>query len=161
MYLEFSFLKNKYWAAFAFFVHLVHEIINILAVKALSYSTKLCINQVPSWSLSRWRTLTLEKIKIGWVLWCIKLQTMLRRVLWINAQLTIVWSLKHHSTQPTYIFNRENPQNSESPKGPRRGLDFIALVFLKSQHVDFNGGAGLVSLVNLKAFGTKYDQVDP
>jgi hypothetical protein len=36
--------------------------------------------------------------------------------------------LKHHSTQPILIFNRENPQNSESPNGPRRGLDFIALV---------------------------------
>ena len=31
---------------------------------------------------------------------------LLRRVLWINAQLTIVWSLKHHSTQPIYIFSR-------------------------------------------------------
>ena len=31
-------------------------------------------NQVPYLSLSRWRTLTLEKIKIGWVLWCIKVQ---------------------------------------------------------------------------------------
>ena len=35
--------------------------------------------------------------------------------------------MKHKSTQPTYIFNRENPQNSEQQKGPRRGLDFIAL----------------------------------
>jgi hypothetical protein len=32
--------------------------------------------------------------------------------------------LKHKNTQPSYIFNRENPQNSE----PRRGLDFIALL---------------------------------
>ena len=31
-------------------------------------------NQVPSLSLFRWRTFTLEKIKIGWVL-CIKIQT--------------------------------------------------------------------------------------
>ena len=30
-------------------------------------------------------------------------------------------------TQPIYIFNRENPQNSEPQNGPRRGLDFIAL----------------------------------
>ena len=83
------------------------------------FSTKLC-NQVPSLSLSRWRTLTLEKIKISWVLWCIKIQTksqLLRRVLWMNAQLTIVSSLKHHSTQTIYIFNKENPQNSESPNG--------------------------------------------
>ena len=27
-----------------------------------------------------------------------------------------------------YIFNRENPQNSETKNGPRRGLDFIALI---------------------------------
>ena len=27
----------------------------------------------------------------------------MRRVLWINAQLTIVWSLKHHSMHPTYL----------------------------------------------------------
>ena len=53
---------------------------------------------------------------------------LLRRVLWINAELTIVSSLKHKNTQPIYIFNRENSQNSESPNGPRRGLDFIALV---------------------------------
>ena len=51
---------------------------------------------------------------------------LLRRVLRINAQLTIVWSLKHHSTQLILIFNRENHQNSESPDGPRRGLDVIA-----------------------------------
>ena len=52
---------------------------------------------------------------------------LLRRVLWINAELTIVWSLKHKNTQPSYIFNRENPQNSEPQNGPRRRLDFIAL----------------------------------
>ena len=36
-------------------------------------------------------------------------------------------SLKHKNTQPIYIFNRENPQNSEPQNGPSRGLDFIAL----------------------------------
>ena len=36
--------------------------------------------------------------------------------------------MKHKNTQPLYIFNRENPQNSEPQNGPRRGLDFIALV---------------------------------
>ena len=30
-------------------------------------------------------------------------------------------------SQPIYIFNRENSQNSEPQNGPRRGLDFIAL----------------------------------
>jgi hypothetical protein len=39
--------------------------------------------------------------------------------------------LKHKNTQPLYIFNRENPQNSEPPNGPRRGLDFIALDICK------------------------------
>ena len=35
--------------------------------------------------------------------------------------------LKHKNTQPSYIFSRENTQNSEPQNGPRRGLDFIAL----------------------------------
>ena len=35
--------------------------------------------------------------------------------------------MKHKSTQPLYIFNRENPQNSEPQNGPRSGLDYIAL----------------------------------
>ena len=54
---------------------------------------------------------------------------LLRRVLWINAELTIIWSLKHKNTQPSYFFNRENPQNSEPQFVPRRGLDFIALIW--------------------------------
>ena len=52
---------------------------------------------------------------------------LLRRILWINAEMTIVSILKHKNTQPIYIFNKENPQNSEPQNGPRRGLDFIAL----------------------------------
>ena len=36
--------------------------------------------------------------------------------------------MKHKNTQPLYIFNRENPQKSEPQNGPRRGLDFIALI---------------------------------
>jgi hypothetical protein len=36
--------------------------------------------------------------------------------------------LKHKNTQASSIFNRENPQNSEPQNGPRRGLDFIALI---------------------------------
>ena len=35
--------------------------------------------------------------------------------------------MKHKNTQPLYIFNRENPQNSEQQNGPRSGLDYIAL----------------------------------
>ena len=53
---------------------------------------------------------------------------LLRRVLWISAELDIVSSLKHKNTQPLYIFNRENPQNSKPQNGPKRGLDFIALL---------------------------------
>ena len=35
--------------------------------------------------------------------------------------------MKHKISQPIYIFNRKNSQNSKSPNGTRRGLDFIAL----------------------------------
>ena len=35
--------------------------------------------------------------------------------------------MKHKNTQPLYIFNRENPQSSETQNGPRSGLDYIAL----------------------------------
>ena len=52
---------------------------------------------------------------------------LLRRVLWISAEQTIGASLKHKNTQPLYIFNRENPQNSEPQNDPRSGLDYIAL----------------------------------
>ena len=55
---------------------------------------------------------------------------LLRRVLWVNAELTIVWYLKHKNTQPRCIFSRENPQNSEPQNGPRGGLDFIALIII-------------------------------
>ena len=93
--------------------------------------SKLC-NQVPSLSLSRWRTLTLEKIKIGWVLWCIKLQTIVScweeycesMHSWLLFE---VWNITVPG-QPIYIFNRENTQNFEPQNGPSRGLDFIALV---------------------------------
>ena len=34
----------------------------------------------------------------------------------------------YKNTQPIYIFNRENSQNSEPQNGPRRKLDFIVLV---------------------------------
>jgi hypothetical protein len=163
------------------------------------FTPKLC-NQVLSLSLSRWRTLILEKIKICWVLWCIKLQTIVscweeycksihswlfgcrttkiatsndwngitskkpgtilsmqnvelgqtkvmqirkretlnhqgaitHEVCCLAAQLSEVWS-----TQPIYIFNRENPQISESPNDPWRGLDFIALVYTDLAQTEF------------------------
>ena len=36
--------------------------------------------------------------------------------------------MKYKNKQPLYIFNRENPQNSEPQNGPRSGLDYIALI---------------------------------
>ena len=56
---------------------------------------------------------------------------LLKRVLLISAELTIISSLKHKNTQPLYIFNRENRQNSEPQNDPRRELDFIALLIPK------------------------------
>ena len=42
------------------------------------------------------------------------------------------------------------------------GGDFTMTVLLKSQNVNFDGGAGLVSIVNLnESFGTQYDQMNP
>ena len=52
-----------------------------------------------------------------------------KSILWINAELTCVWSLKHKNTQPIYIFNRENTQNSEPQNGPRRGTWFHSFAF--------------------------------
>ena len=51
--------------------------------------------------------------------------------------MTIVSSLKHKNTQPLYIFNRENPQNSGPQNGPGRGLDFIALPILYCERSNF------------------------
>ena len=70
------------------------------------YFSKLC-NQVPSLNLSRWRTLTLEKIKTGWVLWCIKLQTIVSYweeycesvQSWLLSQ---VWNIETHNL---FIFS--------------------------------------------------------
>ena len=49
---------------------------------------------------------SLLKIKIGWVLWCFKLQTSQLCIdsQYSSEQMTIVWSLIHHSTQPILIF---------------------------------------------------------
>ena len=87
---------------------------------------------------------------------------LLRSVLWINAELTIVWSLKHKNTQPSYIFNRENSQKSEPQNGPRRGLDFIALVLLnqkKSAIILLNPGRTEVLPVLLPMVLLRHDSV--
>ena len=68
------------------------------------YGPKLC-NQVSSLSLSRWRDpYPIENIdRLGVLMF----QTSDNiQLLSINAELTIVSSLKHKNTQPLYIFNR-------------------------------------------------------
>ena len=52
----------------------------------------------------------------------------------ISATFQSYVCLKHKNTQPLYIFNKENPQNSEPQNGPRRGLDFIALLHLDNSN---------------------------
>jgi hypothetical protein len=47
--------------------------------------------------------------------------------------------LKHKNTQPLYIFNRENPQNSEPQNGPRSRLDYIVLPFVETLDQSTNG----------------------
>ena len=46
--------------------------------------------------------------------------------------------MKHKNTQPLYIFNRENPQNSEPQNGPRSGLDYIALDLIDDNIIAHN-----------------------
>ena len=75
---------------------------NRMFCSILGWYAKLC-NQVPSLSLFRWKTLSLLKIYIGWVMSVLMFQTsdnsqLLRRVLWINAELTSVWHVKKHPT---------------------------------------------------------------
>ena len=71
----------------------------------------------------------------------------------INAELTIVSSLKHKNTQPIYIFKRENPQNSEPQNGPRRGLDYIALAIYTTQLVSFRSAQCILSILALHSRG--------
>ena len=66
--------------------------------------------------------------------------------------LTIVSSLKHENTQPLYIFKRKNPRNSEPQNGPRRGLDFIALISCYDPSLTCSGdGANWRKIQRLKA----------
>ena len=88
----------------------------------------------PPWTILWFRILGIFSVEYIKRLCVFMFQTcsnsqLLRRVLWINAELTIAWILKHKNTQPSYISNWENPQNSEPQNRPRRGLDIIALVW--------------------------------
>ena len=91
----------------------------------------------PPWTILWFRTLGIFSVENIKRLCVFMFQTwdnsqLLRRVLWISAELTIVSSLKHKNTQLIGIFNRENPQNSEPQNGQRTGLDYIALCELDS-----------------------------
>ena len=78
----------------------------------------LCINlfisyeiKSPPWTILWFRILGISSVESIMSLCVFMFQTwdnsqLLRRVLWISAELTIVWSLKHKNTQPLYIFNR-------------------------------------------------------
>ena len=89
----------------------------------------------PPWTILWFRILGIFSVEYIKRLCVFMFQTcsnsqLLRRVLWISAEQPIGASLKHKNTQPLYIVNRENPQNSEPKNGPRRGLDFIALAVI-------------------------------
>ena len=49
-----------------------------------------------------------------------------------------------------YIFNRENPKNSEPQNGPRRGLDFIALGWTNLTEVPWDIRTFILSLLKKK-----------
>ena len=89
---------------------------------------------------------------------------LLRRVLWINAEQTIIWSLKHKIIQPSYIFNRENPKNSEPQNGPRRGLDYIAfcdcisIKFNYSRHSGYSSYSWFLVLCYQRQYKNKAQQ---
>ena len=102
------------------------------------YSQSYVIKSAP-WTILLFRILEIFSVENIKRLCVFMFQTcsnsqLLRRVLWINAELTIVLSLKRKNTQPIYIFNKENPQNSVPQNGPRRGLDFIALHQCTERH---------------------------
>ena len=81
-----------------------------LAVAAL-YKYQSYEIKSPSWTILWFRILGIFSVENIKRLCVFMLQTwdntqLLRRVLWISAELTIVSSLKHKNTQPLYIFNR-------------------------------------------------------
>ena len=78
--------------------------------KALSFMQSYEIKS-PPWTILWFRILGIFSVENIKRLCVFMFQTwdnsqLLRRVLWISAELTIVSSLKHKNTQPLYIFNR-------------------------------------------------------
>ena len=56
---------------------------------------------------------------------------LLRRVLWINAELTIVSSLKHKNTQPIY----SRTSNIESNDSQNGGLEDYNIILMETFHI--------------------------
>ena len=91
----------KSWAVVCYTSKFIRgHVHGLLQVQSYICQAKLC-NQVPSLSLSRWRTLTLLKISIGWVFWCFKLQTIVSNWYWEEYcesmqswLLSEVWNIK-------------------------------------------------------------------
>ena len=108
----------------------------------------------PPWTLLWFRILGNFSVEnMGWVFLCFKLQTIVSSAL-IHSTLLSSWlgaSLKHKNTQPLYIFNIEIPQNSEPQNGPKRGLDFIALLLCLHLLLDM---PIMYASVRSKLFGT-------
>ena len=101
-----------------------------------SPTTQIYEIKSPSWTILWFRILGIFSVKNIKRLCVFMFQTSDNSQLCIDSQyssqqLPIVSSLKHKNTQPLYIFNRENSQNSKPQNGPRRGLDFIALDLCK------------------------------
>ena len=63
---------------------------------------------------------------------------LLRRVLWISAELTIVSSLKHKNTQPLYIFNRVRILHLDRLKEGTWLHSFGAILLLRIEFVQFS-----------------------
>ena len=61
--------------------------------------------------------------------------------------LSEVWNII--ATQPICIFNRENPQNSESPNGPRREFDFITLNTCNKMYTFLNASSQILSYLSI------------
>ena len=82
------------------------QILHISLISIQSYEIKS-----PPWTILWFRILGIFSVENIKRLCVFMFQTwdnsqLLRRVLWISAELTIVSSLKHKNTQPLYIFNR-------------------------------------------------------
>ena len=129
--------RDKFQLAFVLGKYQVFKILLYSPAETLIFPQLLAKlwNQVTFSSLSRWKILTREKIKTGWVLSGASLKgrgaippgpPVIRSYWrpWCHSYIVVyywqIWTLLHHNTQPVLILNRENLQNFKSKKGPRR-----------------------------------------